>query len=217
MERRVALKNMGLAFGYTVAVPTLLGIVQSCNSKKVLDWTPEFFSKDEGMVLHTLVDILLPKTDTPSATEVNVHMFIDKFANEVLPKEHQDFLKMGMSNFTNKVLASAQKESLAELDEEDLEPVFATYLKKRTDEVEEAHEKALETYFMAVEENDGSAVLDEEISCFSFANSLRDISIWSYKTSEYVGEEVLAYLPVPGEYIGCEDEQTLTQGRAWSL
>ena len=216
MERRVALKNMGLAFGYTVAAPTLLGIVQSCNSKKVLDWTPDFFTKEEGTVLHTLLDILLPKTDTPSATEVNVHVFIDKFANEVLPKEHQDFLKMGMGKFVGKVLASAEKETMSELDEEDLEPIFATYLKKRTDEVEETHEKALEAYFMAVEET-GSAQLDDEISCYSFANSLRDISIWSYKTSEYVGEEVLAYLPVPGEYIACEDEQKLTQGRAWSL
>lgn len=216
MERRVALKNMGLAFGYTVAAPTLLGIVQSCNSKKVLDWTPDFFTKEEGTVLHTLLDILLPKTDTPSATEVNVHVFIDKFANEVLPKEHQDFLKMGMGKFVGKVLASAQKETMSELDEEDLEPIFATYLKKRTDEVEETHEKALEAYFMAVEET-GGAQLDDEISCYSFANSLRDISIWSYKTSEYVGEEVLAYLPVPGEYIACEDEQKLTQGRAWSL
>lgn len=216
MERRVALKNMGLAFGYTVAAPTLLGIVQSCNSKKVLDWTPDFFTKEEGTVLHTLLDILLPKTDTPSATEVNVHVFIDKFANEVLPKEHQDFLKMGMGKFVGKVLSSAQKETMSELDEEDLEPIFATYLKKRTDEIEEAHEKALEAYFMAVEET-GGAQLDDEISCYSFANSLRDISIWSYKTSEYVGEEVLAYLPVPGEYIACEDEQKLTQGRAWSL
>ncbi|KQC30454.1 gluconate 2-dehydrogenase subunit 3 family protein [Flagellimonas eckloniae] len=216
MERRVALKNMGLAFGYTVAAPTLLGIVQSCNSKKVLDWTPDFFTKEEGTVLHTLLDILLPKTDTPSATEVNVHVFIDKFANEVLPKEHQDFLKMGMGKFVGKVLASAEKETMSELDEEDLEPIFATYLKKRTDEVEETHEKALEAYFKAVEET-GGAQLDDEISCYSFANSLRDISIWSYKTSEYVGEEVLAYLPVPGEYIACEDEQKLTQGRAWSL
>ncbi|MEO9511045.1 MAG: gluconate 2-dehydrogenase subunit 3 family protein [Flavobacteriaceae bacterium] len=216
MERRVALKNMGLAFGYAVATPTLLGIVQSCNSKKVLDWTPDFFTKDEGTVIHTLVDILLPKTDTPSATEVNVHAFIDKFANEVLPKEHQDFLKMGMSTFVDKVLTLAQKETMSELDEEDLEPVFATYLKKRTDGVEEAHGKAIEAYFKAVEES-GGAQLDDEISCHSFANSLRDFSIWSYKTSEYVGEEVLAYLPIPGEYIACEDEQELTQGRVWSL
>lgn len=216
MERRVALKNMGLAFGYTVAAPTLLGIVQSCSGKKVLDWTPDFFTKDEGTVIHTLVDILLPKTDTPSATEVNVHMFIDKFANEVLPKEHQDFMKLGMGKFTDKVLAAAQKETLADLDEEDLEPVFATYLKKRTDEDEEAHNKAIEAYFQSIEEN-GSAELDDEIACFSFSNSLRDITIWSYKTSEYIGEEVLAYLPIPGEYIACDDAQTLTQGKAWSI
>lgn len=216
MERRVALKNMGLAFGYTIAAPTLLGIVQSCNGKKVLDWTPDFFSKDEGTVLHTLVDIILPKTDTPSATEVNVHVFIDKFANEVLLEEHQGFLKMGMSKFLDKVIASAQKETIAELDEEDIEPVLATYLKKRTDDVEEAHEKAIEAYFLAIEEN-GNAVLDDEVSCYSFANSMRDVSIWSYKNSEHVGEEVLAYLPIPGEYIACEDEQTLTQGKAWSL
>ncbi|WP_420603310.1 gluconate 2-dehydrogenase subunit 3 family protein [Flagellimonas sp.] len=216
MERRVALKNMGLAFGYTVAAPTLLGIIQSCNSKKVLDWTPEFFTKDEGTIIHTLVDILLPKTDTPSATEVNVHMFIDKYAQEALPVENQGFMKMCMGKFTDKVLAASQKESLADLDQEDLEPVFATYLKKRTDDVEEAHSEATEAYFKSIAEG-GEAVLDDEVACFSFANSLRNFTIWSYKTSEHVGEEVLAYLPVPGEYIGCGDLETLTQGRAWSI
>ena len=216
MERRVALKNMGLVFGYAVATPTLLGIVQSCQGKKVLDWTPNFFSKDEGTVVHTLLDILLPKTDTPSATDVNVHVFIDTFANEVLPEEQQAFLKMCMGKFTDKVLADTQKESLADLDAEDLEPVFATYLKKQTDEVEEAHGEAIQAYFEAVEEN-GSAVLDDEIARYQFATNLRNSAIWAYKNSEFVGEEVLAYLPVPGEYIGCGDLETLTQGRAWSL
>ena len=216
MERRVALKNMGLAFGYTVAAPTLLGIVQSCTNKKVLDWTPDFFTKDEGTVLHTLVDIILPKTDTPSATEVNVHLFIDKFAKEVLPKEQQDFLKTSMGHFTDKALSAADKEAVADLDEKDLEPVLATYLKKRTDEDEEAHQKAVNAYLESMEEN-GSGTLDTEIACYSFATSLRDFSIMSYRTSEYVGEQVLAYLPVPGEYIPCEDVDTLTGGKSWSL
>ena len=204
MERRVALKNMGLVFGYAVATPTLLGIVQSCQGKKVLDWTPDFFSKDEGTIIHTLVDILLPKTDTPSASDVNVHVFLDKFAHEVMPVEQQDFFKMTMGKFTDKVLTDSQKETLADVDAEDLEPVFATYLKKQTDEVEEAHAEAVQAYFMAVEEN-GSAVLDDEIAQYQFATSIRNSTIWAYKTSEFVGEEVLAYLPVPGEYIGCED------------
>ena len=215
MERRKALKNMGLAFGYTVAAPTLISLAQSCSTKKVLDWTPDFFSKDEGTLIHTLVDMILPKTDTPSATEVNVHVFIDQFAKEVLPPEHQDFMRMSMGKFFDKALADSQKESLAELKEEDLDPLLATYLKKRTKDVEEAHEKAMQEYFMGIEEN-GSAVLDDEIARFAFATSLRDISIWSYKNSEYVGEQVLAYLPIPGQYIACDDVQTLTQGRAWS-
>ena len=216
MERRTALKNMGMAFGYTVAAPTLLGLVQSCNSKKVLDWTPDFLTKDEGVAIHTLVDVILPKTDTPSATEVNVHVFIDQFAHTALPQENKDFLKMGMDKFLGKILADTQKESLAELNEEDFVPALSTYLKKRTKDVEEAHDKAIGEYFMAIEEN-GSAVLDDEIARYMFANSLRDISVWAYKSSEFVGEEVLAYLPIPGEYVPCEDLDTLTQGKAWSL
>ena len=207
---------MGMAFGYTVAAPTLLSIVQSCTSKKVLDWTPDFLSKDEGTAIHTLVDIILPKTDTPSATEVNVHVFIDQFAHTGLPPENKDFLKMGMDKFFGKVLADAQKETLPELTEEDFTSALSTYLKKRTKDVEEAHDKAIGEYFMAIEQN-GSAVLDEEIARYMFANSLRDISIWAYKNSEVVGEQVLAYLPIPGEYVPCDSVDTLTEGKAWSL
>ncbi len=216
MERRSALKNMGLAFGYAAATPTLLSLIQSCTSKKVLDWTPDFFTKDEGTAVHTLLDMILPKTDTPSATEVNVHVFIDQFAKEVLPDTQKDFLKLGMGKFFDKVLADTQKETLSELNEEDLTPALSTYLKKRTKDVEESHNIALGEYFQAIEQN-GSAVLDDEIARFAFANSLRDISIWAYKNSEFVGEEVLAYLPIPGEYVPCESTETLTQGKAWSL
>ncbi|MGX1928258.1 gluconate 2-dehydrogenase subunit 3 family protein [Flagellimonas sp. 2504JD4-2] len=216
MERRAALKNMGMVFGYAAATPTLLSIVQSCQTKKALDWTPSFFSKEQGSVVHSLVDILLPKTDTPSASELNVHMFLDQFAHEVLPEEQQGLMKLTMEKFTNKVLTGSGKESLEDVDAEDLEPVFATYLKKRTPEQEEEHEKIMEAYFVAMESGE-TAELDDEVACFTFANSVRGTAIWAYKSSEYIGEEVLAYLPIPGEYIGCGDVDELTQGRAWSL
>jgi len=43
------------------------------------------------------------------------------------------------------------------------------------------------------------------------------MTIWGYKTSEYIGEEVLAYLPVPGSYVACGDVQELSGGKAWSI
>ncbi|MGY8915855.1 MAG: gluconate 2-dehydrogenase subunit 3 family protein [Flavobacteriales bacterium] len=215
MDRRIALKNIGLSLGYVVAVPTLVSLVQSCKDKPVMDWTPDFLSKDQGAALKNLVDIILPKTDTPSASEVNVHLFIDKFANEVMEPKQQEFFKMSMGKFMDKALKDSGKESLADLTAEDLEPTLSKALKvSKEEEIENF--KIITSYQEAIE-NQESAELDEGVSSFAFANNLRGMTIWAYKSSEYVGEEVLAYLPVPGEYIGCDDLQELTGGKAWSI
>jgi hypothetical protein len=215
MDRRKALKNMGLAMGYTVATPTLISLMQSCKGEPAVVWTPDFFTIDEGSAVTKLVDIILPKTDTPSASEVNVHLFIDKFANEVMEKEQQDFVRMSMNKFMDKVLADSGKEQIKDITTEDLEPVLAAALKV-SNEDKVTNMKMINTYNKAVAAGE-EAQLDDTVSRFAFADNLRGMTIWGYKTSEYVGEEVLAYLPVPGEYIGCADTQELTGGKAWSL
>lgn len=215
MERRKALKNMGLALGYTIATPTLISLVQSCKTEPVLSWTPEFFSKEQVSVVTKLIDIILPKTDTPSASEVQVDTFIDRFANQVMEKEQQDLFTMSMSKFTDKALSDSGKEKIGDLTAEDLEPVLASALKVSKDD-EAVYKKSITTYNEAIAEGKESS-LDEGTARFAFADNLRGLTIWGYKTSEYVGEEVLAYLPVPGEYIGCADTQELTGGKAWSL
>jgi len=195
MDRRKALKNMGLSLGYAVATPTLISIMQSCkDTAPELEWTPDFFTKDEGSILTHLVDLILPKTDTPSASEVQVNLFIDKFINEVMEKEQQDFVKMTMG--------------------EDLEPPLATALKVSKPQ-EALNQQALEEYMEASKEGDPGD-LNDELAAYAFASQLRGMTVWGYKTSEYVGKKVLAYLPLPGEYIGCGDVETLTGGKAWS-
>ncbi|MFC4221531.1 gluconate 2-dehydrogenase subunit 3 family protein [Flagellimonas marina] len=217
MERRSALKNMGMAFGYAVATPTLLGLLQSCKDKPAYaEWVPSFLSQDQGYALAQTLDVILPKTDTPSATEMNVHVFFDSFMNEVLPEDQLDFVKLRMGKFFDKVLSDSGKQSLADVEATDIEPVLKTYLTKRTPEQEEAHTEAINSYMEAVM-NGGEGDIDDDVASFSFANDLRDLAIWAYKNSEYVGEEVLAYAPIPGEYIACEDVTTLTGGKAWSL
>ncbi|MEA1786603.1 gluconate 2-dehydrogenase subunit 3 family protein [Arenibacter sp. GZD96] len=215
MERRIALKNMGLSLGYIVATPTIIGLVQSCKNEKVLEWTPDFFSQEEGAMLTHLVDIILPKTDTPAASELQVHLFIDRFANEVLDQNQQDLLRLSTSKFVEKALKDSGKTKVADLEVADLEPVLAATLKV-TKEDEKVYLETINTYNKAVK-NGESAQLNDVVSQFAFANDLRKLAIWGYKTSEFVGEEVLAYLPVPGEFVACGDLQELTAGKAWSL
>jgi len=215
MDRRVALKNMGLALGYTVATPTLISIVQSCKSKKVLEWTPDFFSIDEGSIVTHLVDIILPKTDTPSATEVQVNLFIDRFAAQVMEKEQKDFVIMTMGKFIDRALQDSGKETAGDLTPEDLEPILGSTL-KISKEQEKENQEAIGGFMEAMAKGE-TAELRDEVAHYAFASNLRGMTIWGYKTSEYVGEEVLAYLPVPGEYIGCGDLNELTGGKAWSI
>ena len=215
MDRRRVLKNMGLSLGYMVATPTLLGLVQSCKNEPAITWTPEFLTEEEGSVLTKLVDLILPKTDTPSASEVQVDIFIDKFANDVMEKEKQDMFKMSMGKFIDKALADSGKEKAADLTSEDLEPVLSSSLKYSKNDQTKMLE-SITSYSEALAEGKTST-LDDETTRFAFANNLRGLAIWGYKASEYVGEEVLAYLPVPGEYIACADVQELTGGKDWSL
>ncbi len=214
---------MGMAMGYTVATPTLISIMQSCKSEAVVEWIPDFFTADQGSALTKLVDIILPATDTPSASETQVHLFIDKFANEAMDKEQQDFFKMAMGKFLDKTLKGSGKEKAGNLSEEDLEPMVASTL-KISKEQQTQNEEAIADYMKALAGADeggvnsgGGGDISDDVAAYAFASNLRGMTIWGYKTSEYIGEEVLAYLPMPGEYIACGDTQELSGGKAWSL
>ena len=215
MDRRKALKNMGMSLGYVVATPTLISIIQSCKQEKVAEWTPGFFSKEEGSIITHLVDIILPKTDTPSASEVQVNIFIDRFVDQVMKKEQQDFMKMTLGKFIEKILADSDKKNVADLVPKDLEPVLASSL-NISKEKQKANKETINEFMETMIEGKDSQ-LSDGIARFAFADNLRGMTIWGYKISEYVGEKVLVYLPVPGEYIGCGDVEELTGGKAWAL
>ncbi|MDH3697516.1 MAG: gluconate 2-dehydrogenase subunit 3 family protein [Flavobacteriaceae bacterium] len=214
MDRRKALKNMGVALGYTVATPTLLNIMQSCKREPSFDWVPDFFSLEEGRAITQLVDILIPETDTPSASDVQVHLFIDRFAAEVMASEQQSFWKMVTKVFMDTAYESADKEIPDDLTNAELEVVLAKAL-KYTPEEKEAYDTLIENYMVNLQD-DKVGSLGNDAARYAFATNLRGITILGYKTSEYIGERVLPYLPVPGTYVACGDVNELSEGKIWS-
>jgi hypothetical protein len=216
MKRRQALKNLGWATGYAVATPTIISLVQSCKSENAVTWVPDFFTQEQGNALEKLVDIILPKTDTPSASEVNVHVLIDKFVNEVMDEEEKGQLKMAFGKFLDKSKEDASKETYADLTAEDLEATLASTLKISKEEVDK-HAEAFEA--MAIAKMEGKEfTLDDAATRYSFAANLRDTAVWAYKNTEKIGEKVLAYDSIPGvPYIPCGNVDELTGGKAWSL
>jgi hypothetical protein len=43
------------------------------------------------------------------------------------------------------------------------------------------------------------------------------MTITAFKTNEYIGEIILAYVPIPGQQKGCVDLMEATGGKAYSL
>ena len=199
MNRRNALKNIGLSFGYVVATPTVISLLQSCknDTKDLTSWVPEFFSTEEGVVIKYLVDLILPKTNNlPGALDFNIHKFIDIYAAKVYNEKEQKEMKTGVKAMLV-VLGITEKNPVSKLRTEDYDAFLAKYLKATKGEQ--------------------NAFVEKDKAIFDALIELRDKTVWAYKTTEEIGENVLAYDPIPGVQIGCIPLEEATGGKEWSL
>ena len=65
--------------------------------------------------------------------------------------------------------------------------------------------------------NESDNDVSDEILSYNFITTIRQLTITAFKGSEYIGENVLVYRPIPGEQEGCVDLEETTGGRAWSI
>ncbi len=197
MKRRDALKGLGLSLGYVIATPSIISLLQSCQTD-ANQWKPIFFTVDEGTVLRNLVDLMLPKTEaTPGALEVNVPEFLDLFASKVYSEEQQNLFKNAVQEIINELLGSKRK--VSKITTDDYDTLLTKYLKADEDT------------------QDSFKNSEKEKTVFEGLINLRNTSVWAYKTSELIGETVLAYAPIPGKQQGCISLEEATNGKAWSL
>jgi len=206
MDRRTALKNITLTFGYAVATPTVLGVLQSCKSN-VVTWVPLFFSPSQGYMITQLVDIILPSTNIAGALDVNVPEFMDKMLQDIAPEDKKNLIKEGANAF-----------------EKEFQNV---YKKGALDGSKSEYEKLLKNYFDISEEekaavfemqNSEESIKEEELNTYliyKFLLATREYTLFGYYTSELVGETVLSYDPVPGSWESCIPIEDV--GNSWSL
>ena len=191
MDRRNALKGIGLTLGYIVATPAVISLLQSCSNDPQVNWQPVFFDKEEGFVMQKLVDLILPKTDKyPGAIDLGIPQFIDAYLKEVADKKQQDQMKKGLSEILPIVKSGS---------DEDYHKLLSKFLKATPEEAD------------SFKKNKKDSLM------FNLLTDLRTTIVWAYKNTEKVGEEILAYDPIPGKYEGCISLKEATGGRAWAL
>lgn len=206
MNRREILRYAALATGAAVSAPFASAFLTGCKRDAEvvagkIAYEPKFFNADEYEFITKFADTIIPRTDTPGASDVGVPEMIDKIVADVYGAEQQAEMKEGLTKLMAKMDAdnaahgkfvSANNETmLMYLQNQDLH-----YKNEETDWIAAGEEAELmrETYF-----------------------GLKQAVIAYYFGSEEVATTQLAYLSVPGEYVPCGNLQELTGGVAWAL
>lgn len=204
MNRRNALKGIGLSIGYTLTTSTVVSMLQSCKTEEKL-WEPVFFTKDESAVITKLIDLILPSTQkTPGALDVNVPEFIDTFIFKTYNIKQQKKYRDGLAAIIDALPITNME--VHKLSTDDYTTLLDKYLK-----INKKQRLIYQTY------NEDEDPVNKDAIIFKALDNLRNTSVWAYKTSEQIGENVLAYDPVPGLQMGCIPLDEATEGKAWSL
>ncbi len=185
MNRREALKRTALLGSSAVVSTSLLTLLQSCQQQPRLGWQPQFLSVNHAQLVSSLVDTILPVTDTPGGLDVKVDMFIDLVFAKTLEED-------------------AQKQKMSEMDQFD-ETCTARFGKAFHQlDADQKMELLLEQEANSPTFNGGvwgTAVGEQEP--VGFYRSFKSLAIWGYCSSEEIGKNVLNYDPIPGPYKGC--------------
>lgn len=199
MNRREALKKLGLSFGVVIASPVLFHT--SCTKKS----TTYFFNELELQLLIETSDRIIPGTnELPKASDVGVAEYIDHYVADIVEDDEQKNLKSFMQQYLRAISPEKPIEYW-------IEQSFSSDL-----EIKESWKEEINNYEKILG-NGSEASISDEVAVFALLTNLKSLMIRAYRGSELIGEQYLAYDPIPGRQVGCIDLVEATDGRIWSL
>jgi len=214
MNRRKAIKNLGLSLGTISLTPAVLTLLQSCQND--LDWNPVFFNSNQIKFISEITNLIIPSSDeVPGSNELNLIRFIDLYISNVRNNDDQIFIKSSLDSFIENYYNKFNKNSLTNYDVEELDEILKYYFKSDV-----SKQELWSSDFNKIK----NSILDGSIESssndalsFYFLKTIRDLTITAFKGSEYIGKNILVFRPVPGQQKGCVDLLETTNGRAWTI
>ena len=194
MERRDAVKSIGLGSAALFTSSLFLGTLQSCSSAPTVNWIPVFLTPEEAAQLEKVCEAIIPKDDMPGAIDARVPSHIDETLKVLTEAEESGHIRKGMAafvkNFNNTQDVSFDKATTEQLTD---------YINAMFKELDKNPDKMGEMWkTMQADGEKPDAVLE-----VFFINNITDATKRSYYTSELVGETVMRYDPIPVKYEGC--------------
>jgi len=200
MNRREALKQVAFLMGGAVSAYSILGIEKGycADASRSAPARSSVFNDSQVQLVTRVADIIIPRTDTPGASDVGVPGFIDLMLGGVYPKSDRDRYLTGLAEFE----AAARSEG---------QPGFTSL--KPTQQVE------------LVKKFHDAAVADErrrprgedDHPQRPFILMTKELTLLGFFTSQVGATQVLQYAAVPGSFHACIPLAQAGNGKSWAV
>ena len=191
MDRRDAVKRVGLMMGGALSAPAISAILNGCTPKpEPLSWQPSFFSEEQARAITDLTDIFLPKTETPGGVELGIPQFIEEMVSQIYNEDYRTRFMNGFTEFLGEVKTSEGEDFYALGDDAKVKIVKETNEKSITVPLPPASERGFMLLF-------------------------KELMLVGYCTTEVGATEVLQYEAIPQDYKGCIPLSE-AGGRTWA-
>lgn len=189
ITRKEAIKRTSFLLGGVIFAPNIIGLLNGCTPNRSADWKPALFNEYEAKMVSALADVIMPKDDYPSATEVGVPSFIESMVSTVYSKEQRELFLKGLNDFGSVAQGTLQIDFSESLEED--------------------------RYHFTYQQNETALQGRNEFGNDpSFFLMFKELTILGYFTSEIGATQVLRYEAVPGYYSGCMP--FIEVGKTWA-
>ncbi len=198
LTRREVLQRASIVLGYAVSGSTVAAVLSGCRSNLSTDWTPRLLTSQQLLTVRSMADHLLPATSTPGASDLLVERFIDQVLQDFTPAPDQSTFLTGLTAFET-TCQSTFGRSFAALTKDERDQIFRQY----------------ETQAPPLPPSIWGGQITAVVEPPSFFRMFKQMALTGYFASLQVGENLLAYDPIPGGFEPCIPLSTV--GKAWSL
>lgn len=187
MNRRDAISKVALLFGATFSAPTLFAMEQAKSGNKITS-TKLVFDNSEKALITAVAEHIIPKTETPGATDAGVTPFLIMMLNDCYKPLEQDSFKQGLALLKSRnFMAKSQAEQVEAL----------KVIEKET----KAEMESRNVRTVKVGDNVDKETMDEKPKGVPFWRLMKELTLLGYYTSEIGANASFVYEPIPGKYI----------------
>ncbi|MCF8274442.1 MAG: gluconate 2-dehydrogenase subunit 3 family protein [Flavobacteriaceae bacterium] len=195
MDRRQVIKNLALSFGYTIAAPTVISLLNACSNTKTTH-VFNILNANQKFCISNLVDIIIPKSNIPGALDINIVEFIDIMVSETFTNKEQDIFFKGSIEF-EKLFEKTFEKTISEGSQKELEQILNSYFL--------ISEKEKNDVFNLLKKDIEKITIQKKQSflIYKYLTTVRELCVFGYCTSKVIVEEVLINNSNLGYYKSC--------------